>query len=293
MVVGHTGRHHRGGRRAGGSGRRPRPVCITHQRESFVCLDSDRRCRCARPFSGSMGAPTPRSPSSARVQVHELSGKPPDTDSGALQARLAVPARARRSSLMPSASVDVQAYLALQLTGRWATSVGIGRHPRACSTFAAVTWSPSLLDLAGVRVEQLPDLVPAARSSVRHPLGGRSLARPARAGASRGRHRRRPGRRSRAWCRSCRVSLYLNLGTSMVHRRPSRTSTCGTRPFRTLAGIGSRHIHVRDGAQRRFLPVATWCRRAASREPPRADGARSQLMEAAAGGVPIGAEGAR
>ena len=55
---------------------------------------------------------------------------------------------------------DVQAYLAWRSTGRWATSHG-SADTLGLFDLQAMDWSPELLHLAGVRLAQLPDLVPA------------------------------------------------------------------------------------------------------------------------------------
>jgi len=72
-----------------------RALCITHQRESFVCLD-----RGGRPLRPAIlwldGRAHEEIAALGSARVHELSGKGPRTPRPHLQARVAGPARARR-----------------------------------------------------------------------------------------------------------------------------------------------------------------------------------------------------
>ncbi len=207
-------------------------VCMTHQRESFVCLDPDGAA--LRPailwLDGRAHAEIAELGSR---EVHELSGKPPDTTPAIY--KLAWLSRHEPEVLAAAARVgDVQAYLALQMTGRWATGVA-SADTLGLLDLRSRTWSPSLLDLAGVRREQLPDLVPTGQvigevlPSVAAALGlpgpvplvagiGDGQAAGLALGAG------EPG------------VAYLNLGTSMVLGVPSDEYRWDP-AFRTLDGM--------------------------------------------------------
>jgi len=137
---------------------RVRALCLTHQRESFVCLDGvGRPLRPAILWLDRRADEEIADLGSSRV--HELSGKPPDTTPAIY--KLAWLARQEPAVLRDAVFVgDVQAYLARQLTGRWATSHG-SADTLGLFDLQAMDWSPELLHLAGVGLGQLPDLVPA------------------------------------------------------------------------------------------------------------------------------------
>ena len=167
---------------------RVRALCITHQRESFVCLDSGGRA--LRPAILWLdGRAHEEIAELGSTRVHELSGKPPDTTPAIY--KLAWLARHEPAVLRNAVHVgDVQAYLVWRLTGRWATSHG-SADTLGLFDLQRMDWSAELLDLAGVRVEQLPDLVPAGDE-----IGTLSpLAQPAGRGARGFWNRRRPGSR--------------------------------------------------------------------------------------------------
>src|SRR5665809_89202 len=88
-----------------------------------------------------------------------VSGKPPDTTPAIY--KLAWLARHEPDVLRDAARVaDVQAYLAFRLTGRWATSEA-SADTLGLFDLQRATWSPELVQLAGVRQDQLPEVVPA------------------------------------------------------------------------------------------------------------------------------------
>ena len=143
---------------------------------------------------------------------------------------------------------DVQAYLAWRLTGRWATS-----HASADTLglfdLQRMDWSAELLDLAGVRVRTLPDLVPAG--DVLGTVSGevaRSLGLPVPVplvagigdgqAAGLGLGATAPG------------VAYLNLGTSMVLGGPVATITYGTRRSGPSPGSGRGPTPLRPSSMR-------------------------------------------
>jgi xylulokinase len=264
---------------------RIRSLCLTHQRESFVCLDADGvPLRAAILWAdGRAGA---QIAAFGSTRIHELSGKPPDVTPALY--KLAWLREQEPAVLKTATRVgDVQAYLAWKLTGRWATS-----HASADTLglldLRRLTWSPELLEIAGVRPEQLPELVTAGEeigpllSPVAASLGllfpGRSLPLLAGIGdgqaAGIGADVTGPG------------TAYLNLGTSMVLGAQTGGYLCDP-AFRTLAGVvpGTYTLEtiLNSGAY-----LAGWFR--AQFGDPALAGAPDPMLEAAAGALPPGAE---
>ncbi|HUX70510.1 MAG TPA: FGGY family carbohydrate kinase [Cellulomonadaceae bacterium] len=255
-------------------------VCLTHQRETFVCVDEngtpvrpailwlDGR---AHAEIAELGSP----------RVHALSGKPPDTTPALY--KLAWLSRHEPATLRTAARIaDVHAYLAHELTGRWATS-----HASADTLglfdLESLTWSPELLELAGVRPDQLPDLVHSgAVIASLTPEAARTIGLPGPvplvAGIGDG--------------QAAGIALgvtapgvaYVNLGTSMVLGTPS--STYVTDPaFRTLAGVVPGTFML-ETVLNAAAYVATWCRQEFG-----GTVADAGDLETAAAAVPPGAEG--
>jgi xylulokinase len=270
------------GRLADDDRTRVRAMAITHQRESFVMLDShgdplrpavlwvDSRAHAQIASLGSRHLADGRS-------VHEVSGKPPDTTPAIY--KLAWLAEHEPEVMHRAVHVaDVQAYLALRLTGRLATS-----HASADTLglfdLARLDWSPELVAAAGLRDAQLPDLVPAGEAigdllpGVAAELG---LAAPVPliAGIGDG--------------QSAGLALgieddgvaYLNLGTSMVCG-VSADSYLTSPAFRTLAGVRP-GTFVLETVLNAAAYVASWAARFA--------GSDVQSMEAEAAAIPAGAE---
>ena len=189
------------------------------------------------------------------TRVHELSGKPPDTTPAIY--KLARLARHEPAVLRNAVHVgDVQAYLVWRLTGRWATSHG-SADTLGLFDLQRMDWSAELLDLAGVRVEQLPDLVPAGDE-----IGtlSRELARslglpgavPVVSGIGDG--------QAAGLGFGATVSgvAYLNLDTSMVLGVQSEEYLWDP-AFRTLAGIRAGKFTL-ETVLNAAAYVATWCR---------------------------------
>ena len=258
-------------------------LCLTHQRESFVCVDG-----VGRPLRPAIlwldGRAHEEIAELGSSRVHELSGKPPDTTPAIY--KLAWLTRHEPAVLRDAIHVgDVQAYLAWRLTGRWATS-----HASADTLglfdLQRMNWSPELLDLAGVRLDQLPDLVPAG--DLLGTVSGevaRSLGLPAPVplvagigdgqAAGLGLGATAPG------------VAYLNLGTSMVLGIQSKEYLWDP-AFRTLAGIRP-GTYTLETVLNAAAYVATWCREQFGETG--AEGIAGRDLEAAAARLPIGAEG--
>jgi xylulokinase len=254
-------------------------LCLTHQRESFVCLDATGRP--LRPAILWLDARAHQEIAElGSAHVHELSGKPPDTTPAIY--KLAWLSRHEPDVLRDADRVgDVQAYLALRLTGRWATSHG-SADTLGLFDLQRLDWSPELLDLAGVRLDQLPDLVsPGRRVGMLTDGVSRTLGLPGPvplvAGIGDG----------QAAGLALGVTVpevaYLNLGTSMVLGVQSTEYTWDP-AFRRLAGVRP-DGYTLETVLNAAAYVATWCREEFG------DGTGGGELEAAAAALPSGAEG--
>lgn len=258
-------------------------LCLTHQRESFVCLGADDR-----PLRPAVlwldGRARAEIADLGSQHVHEVSGKPPDTTPALY--KLAWLSRHETRVLQDAARVgDVHAYLALRLTGRWATSVA-SADTLGLFDLRRSTWSPELLRLAGLRAEQLPQLVPvgalvAGLTAAAADELGLPADLPLVAGTGDG--------------QAAGVGLgatapgvaYLNLGTSMVLGVQSQEYLANA-AFRTLAGVRE-GTWTLETVLNAAAYVATWCREEMGEQG--TDGQAGAGLEAAAARLPVGAEG--
>ncbi|MDT3768033.1 FGGY family carbohydrate kinase [Gleimia hominis] len=261
---------------------RVKAMGITHQRETFVALDE--RGEAIRPailwLDSRAGEQINRLGSDA---VHELSGKPADTTSALYKMawlKEHEPQVFERAHLV----VDVHAYVAHGLTGRWVSSTG-SADTLNLFDIAAQTWSPTLLDMAGVRAEQMPEL--AKPGEVVGPLlpelaaqwGLEDVVVVAGLGdgqaAGLGTAATEPG------------VAYVNIGTSIVagvHADEYRFS----KQYRALvAGIPG--WFVLESVQNSGSVLGNWFRREFN--DPALEGAPDPKLEAAAAQVPAGCEG--
>jgi xylulokinase len=132
-------------------------LAITHQRETFACLDADGEP--VRPAI--LWLDTRAGEQIARLgtpEVHALCGKPPSTTPSLYKlAWLAdhEPKVLERTDLV----VDVHGYLVRRLTGERLTSWAAA-DPLSLMDLQTFAWSPRLLSYAGVTAAQLPGLVP-------------------------------------------------------------------------------------------------------------------------------------
>ena len=258
-------------------------LCLTHQRETFVCLDGQGRpLRPAvlwldgRAHDEIVGLGSPH--------IHGLSGKPPDTTPALY--KLAWLARHEPQVLDQAARVgDVHAYLTWRLTGRWATSEA-SADTLGLFDLRRMTWAPELLALAGVREAQLPDLVPVGEpvadltSEVAASLG---LPAPVPLVAGIG-----DGQAAGIGLGATTPGVaYLNLGTSMVLGVRSDAYVWDP-AFRTLAGM-TPGTYTLETVLNAAAYLATWCREEFGEHGP--DGSAGAELEAAAARVPAGAEG--
>jgi sugar (pentulose or hexulose) kinase len=139
------------------TGYEPVGLGITHQRETFACLDDEGRA--VRPAV--MWLDTRAGEQIARLgspAVHELSGKPASTTPSLY--KLAWLAEHEPEVLKRTATVlDVHGLLVGRLTGERATSWACA-DPLSLLDMRTFDWAPDLLAMAGVTLEQLPRLVP-------------------------------------------------------------------------------------------------------------------------------------
>jgi xylulokinase len=216
--------------------------------------------------------------------VHALSGKQPDVTPALY--KLAWLARNEPDLLEAADRVaEVHAFLAARLTGRWVTSTA-SADSLGLLDLAAGDWSTELLDLAGVRRDQLPDLVPPG--AVIGPLlpdvaGAVGLPAPVPLVAGLG-----DGQAAGLGADVTAPGAgYLNLGTSMVMGVPSAEYLTSA-AFRTLAGAPA-GTFVLETVLNAAAYLGEWFRREFG--DPALAGAIDPALEAAAAALPPGAEG--
>lgn len=131
-------------------------IGLTHQRESFACLDdSGRSIRPAILWLDGRAGPQIRE--HGTEDVHELSGKPPDVTPAfykLLWLQENEPQTLRRAAVV----TDVHGYLVHALTGHWRTSTA-SADPLGLVDMRTADWSQPLLDRVGLSRQQVPDLV--------------------------------------------------------------------------------------------------------------------------------------
>ncbi|AZQ77205.1 xylulose kinase [Flaviflexus ciconiae] len=138
---------------------RIKALCITHQRESFALVDEDGGAlRPAILWLDSRAGDEIKEHGSDHI--HELSGKPADTTPALYKIAWL---KKHEPEVLTSAHklVDVHAYLAHHLVGRWVSAVGSADTLNLLD-IANVDYSDELLDIAGVTREQMAELAPSA-----------------------------------------------------------------------------------------------------------------------------------
>jgi xylulokinase len=259
-----------------------RALSITHQRESFVCLDGDDApLRPAILWIDDRATDQVQALGSSRV--HELTGRPPSTAPSFYKLawlREHEPEVMERTVMI----AEVHAYLVRRLTGEWVTSWA-SADPTGLVDIRTFGYSAELLSAVGLREDQLPALV-APGEVVGHlteqagQLTGLPHGTAVVAGAGDG----QCGGLGAATCDS--GEAYLSLGTSVilgVHSDRHQTSLA----FRTLASpIAGRW--TLEAALASGVHSLEWFRA-------RILGDRSPLalerLEAQAAQVPAGADG--
>ncbi|MDO5721820.1 MAG: FGGY-family carbohydrate kinase [Actinomycetaceae bacterium] len=261
---------------------RVQALSISHQRETFACVDEDGRA--LRPailwLDSRAGEQILRYGSD---EIHRLSGKPADTTPAIY--KLAWLKEHEPDTLKNARYVvDVHAYLTHELTGQWVSSTG-SADTLNLFDIAAQTWSDELLEIAGVRREQLPHLAKPgevisplkaelaqqwgiAQIDVVSGLGDGQAAGLGTAATEEG-------------------VAYLNVGTSIVSGIHADEYRFG-RQYRTLvAGIPG--WYVLESVQNSGSVLGNWFRKHFG--DPQLDGAPDPALEEAASKVPAGSEG--
>ena len=135
-------------------------ISIAHQRETFTLIDSagkplipailwlDER---ARPQVARLSAEL------GREAIRDWSGKPPDP-TPALYTVAWLAEHQPQALAKAAALVDVHGFFVHRLTGRLVTSTA-SADPLGLLDIAIGAWHPRLVEVAGLRPEQLPDLV--------------------------------------------------------------------------------------------------------------------------------------
>jgi xylulokinase len=134
----------------------PSGLSITHQRETFVCLDEDG----VEVRPGIMWLDTRAHKQILEFgndEIHQISGKPAGTTPSIYKLmwlRENEPEAFARTKMV----LDVHGYLVFRLTGRYVTSTA-SADPLSMLDMKTFVWSPQLLELAGLTAEQVPELL--------------------------------------------------------------------------------------------------------------------------------------
>jgi sugar (pentulose or hexulose) kinase len=263
-------------------------MAITHQRETFACLDDrGRPVRPAIVWMDTRAAPQVREHGSEAIQ--RRTGKPPDT-TPALYKLLWLRDHEPEAMARTRWVVDVHAFLVQRLTGAWRTTTACA-DPLGLIDMEARDWADDLLELIGIDRGRVPELVPpgapigeltaAAAQELGVPaglplIGGAGDGQAASLGAN----ATEPGQ------------AYLNLGTAIVSGTMSE-AYASERAFRTLDGAIPGTYLFETLIQGGTYTVSWFRERIASLDAERLGLGLGEfdLLEAAARRLPPGAEG--
>lgn len=139
-------------------------ICLTHQRETFVPVDEQ-----GRPIRAAITWMDERSRdqlatierSVGKDRFHRITGKPLST-TVSLPKLLWLYQHEPNSVSRANKILDVHAFLVHRLTGLYRTSPG-SADPTGLLDIQQGTWSEELAALAGIRLDQLCELVPVGR----------------------------------------------------------------------------------------------------------------------------------
>jgi xylulokinase len=130
-------------------------ICVTHQRETFACVDEQGEP--VRPAIVWMDARATREVEElGSDEIHRLTGKPPDTTPALyklLWLREHEPETLKRTRHV----VDVHAFLVHRLTGMWRTTTACA-DPLGLIDMERGDWSDDLLARVGLSRERMPTL---------------------------------------------------------------------------------------------------------------------------------------
>ena len=206
-------------------------ICVTHQRETFACVDEQGRP--VRPAIVWMDVRATREVEDlGSDDIHRLTGKPPDTTPALyklLWLREHEPETLKRTRWV----VDVHAFLVHRLTGLWRTTTACA-DPLGLIDMERGDWSDDLLARVGLSRDRVPTLfapgeVIGELSAAAAELLGLPAGLPVVGGAGDGQsaglgaNATQPG------------EAYINLGTAVVAGTMSERYAWD-RAFRTLIG---------------------------------------------------------
>jgi xylulokinase len=133
-----------------------RALSITHQRETFACLDDDGRA--LRPAILWLDTrATAQAEALGSSDIHELTGRQPSSTPSFYKLAWL---RAHEPDVMERTAMvaDVHAYLAGRLTGEWVSSWS-SADPTGLLDVRTFRYAPSLLEQVGIDERRLPRLV--------------------------------------------------------------------------------------------------------------------------------------
>ncbi len=261
---------------------RVRAICITHQRESFALVDEDGEA--LRPailwLDSRAGVQIKKYGS---PQIHELSGKPADTTPAIY--KMAWLKENEPDVLARAAKVvDVHAYLAKKLVGRWVSATG-SADTLNLMDIRAQDYSDQLLQIAGVRRDQMAELarptetIGKIRAELASEWGLGEVVLVAGVGDGQA-----SGLGTNAICQD---TAYVNVGTSVVCGIHSPTFAFDPSYRTLLAGIPGQY--VLEIVQNSGSVLLNWFRKELG--DPAFEGRIDPELDAAAAKVPLGAEG--
>lgn len=206
-------------------------ICVTHQRETFVCLDGF-----GEPIRPAMlwldARATYEVETAGTKRVHDITGKPPNT-TPAFYKLLWLQSHEPETLRQTKHVVDVHGYLVHKMTDQWLTSVA-SADPLGLVNLNTADYDDELVREAGLHRDQLSTLVPpgmvlgelsaAAGSALGLPEGLRVISGAGDGqAAGLGAGITEPGR------------AYLNLGTGLVAGTYSDTYSPNS-AYRALTG---------------------------------------------------------
>jgi sugar (pentulose or hexulose) kinase len=263
-------------------------ICLTHQRETFACVDEEGRP--VRPAIVWMDVRATREVAElGSDEIHRLTGKPPDT-TPALYKLLWLREHDPETLARTRRVVDVHAFLVHRLTGLWRTTTACA-DPLGLIDMEHGDWSDELLARVGLSRDRVPalsapgevigEISAAAAAQLGLPpglpvVGGAGDGQSAGLGAN----ATQPGQ------------AYLNLGTAVVAGTMSKRYAWH-RAFRTLIGAVPGTYAMETLLQGGTYTVNWFMERIAMLDAPRLGlGLRDvDLVETAAARVGPGAEG--
>lgn len=262
--------------------RRIKGICITHQRESFALVDDAGAA--LRPailwLDSRAGAQIKKYGS---PQIHELSGKPADTTPALY--KMAWLKENEADVLQRAAKVvDVHAYLAYQLVGRWVSAMG-SADTLNLMDIKAQEYSDQLLQIAGVRRDQMADLakptetIGELKPQLANEWGLDGVVLIAGVG---------DGQAAGLGTNAIEEDVaYVNVGTSVVCGIHSTTFAFDPSYRTLLAGIPGQY--VLEIVQNSGSVLLNWFRKELG--DPALEGRIDPALDEAAANVPLGAEG--